>query len=850
MNEVNGILINLHDFTRPTGDGPIILSASSKAFTMTEPALFNDSGKKVAIPPRNEAVSATVRESARVYSFKVEVNAMKAIKRVSPELAKLVELKVVQFPVAIAIPTQESEESGKLVIINSLLSVLHKPNKVIKVIRNHLSREPTYGYNTRNPSRTFMMIDEKSFTVDFKEHVNWCCFQVYHQLLRKEFLPNTPFDSGAIVRAIHECKQTYWDPNTRQMFSKKFAARLNTWPADLAYPEDSPLVFWQNLDKPIHEEAATMLPDPYVPPPRKPSERNHQADERLRQIKQTAISLERKMKNVALQVQQLARFTQNQQGMGGATRTFITEPQDPSTMAMSSSLVDEALQMLNMQPVATWSHTAHSHAGYEAARWDEGVSHDHSFQALPKIINVHQACEVLCAQALVMVSTAKQAIQRARGESANRGPCWGCEGLEAYQADSFTHLWSDCPHKAVIEVRQNAHKNMKQFLASRSLRTQHADDQKPAAKPQVSSQAFHLVLNQRLAELKNSWEDEGHPSFERVALMTSILDPNTGKNARKACYQVLARSGTKQRSTSDVQAGTAKLPPPQHSTNDGGQPMLFVGIPVLPVSHTSVMQAGIFAPPVLFPLSQIMPHASIGIGLKGMGSLVAMVDSGFGCSIGRLSYHKSIADNVPELVAKFEWIPENNQIGIGGVDAQGSPIKITAIVIYHTPYRCDGQPVQLTFGLSSHISTNTILGIPFLCQAHAAIMMNTDNGKESLVCSRFGQIFPLLYQPPHLADEAPTSGLSVAGGTFQVSSLALMKMDTRMSEKVIQGLAFITQGIRNYFVTKSNTPVVMIGWQQSSATAAHNMDSPSILELYESMQQQTFLEEQIEEWSE
>jgi tRNA splicing endonuclease len=58
---------------------------------------------------------------------------------------------------------------------------------------------------------TFMTIDEKSFAVDFKEHVNWCRFQVYHQLLRKEFLPNTPFDAGAIVRAIHECKQTYWD---------------------------------------------------------------------------------------------------------------------------------------------------------------------------------------------------------------------------------------------------------------------------------------------------------------------------------------------------------------------------------------------------------------------------------------------------------------------------------------------------------------------------------------------------------------------------------------------------------------------------------------------------------------
>jgi hypothetical protein len=238
---------------------------------MTEPGLFNDSGKKLGMPPRNEAVSAAIRESARYYSFKLEVNAMKAIKRVSPELAKLLELKVVQFPVAVAIPTKELGNDGKLVIIDKLLSVLHKPNKVVKAIRDHLSCEPTYGYNTQNPSRTFMTIDEKSFAVDFKEHVNWCRFQVYHQLLRKEFLPNTPFDAGAIVRAIHECKQTYWDPTARQMvhlsvtqFSEKFASRLNTWSQGLPYPEDFPLVFWQNLDKPIHDEAATMLLDPYV----------------------------------------------------------------------------------------------------------------------------------------------------------------------------------------------------------------------------------------------------------------------------------------------------------------------------------------------------------------------------------------------------------------------------------------------------------------------------------------------------------------------------------------------------------------------------------------------------------
>jgi hypothetical protein len=47
---------------------------------MTEPGLFNDSGKKLGMPPCNEAVSAAIRESARYYSFKLEVNAMKAIK--------------------------------------------------------------------------------------------------------------------------------------------------------------------------------------------------------------------------------------------------------------------------------------------------------------------------------------------------------------------------------------------------------------------------------------------------------------------------------------------------------------------------------------------------------------------------------------------------------------------------------------------------------------------------------------------------------------------------------------------------------------------------------------------------
>jgi hypothetical protein len=156
---------------------------------------------------------------------------------------------------------------------------------------------------------------------------------------------------------------------------------------------------------------------------------------------------------------------------------------------------------------------------------------------------------------------------------------------------------------------------------------------------------------------------------------------------------------------------------PPGSSPGTNHPVIFVGIPVIPAALTlSSFQAGVVpASKSVFHLSQIMPHASISIGLQGTGNIIAMADSGLGCNIGCLNYHKSIANTHQDLAANFEWILDDAQIGIGGVDAQGTPIKISAIITYHTPsYHCDGQTIQLLLGLSQHVSANTILGIPFL----------------------------------------------------------------------------------------------------------------------------------------
>lgn len=122
---------------------------------------------------------------------------------------------------------------------------------------------------------------------------------------------------------------------------------------------------------------------------------------------------------------------------------------------------------------------------------------------------------------------------------------------------------------------------------------------------------------------------------------------------------------------------------PPGSSPGTNHPVIFVGIPVIPAGLTvSSFQAGVVpASKSVFHLSQIMPHASISIGLQGTGNIIAMVDSGLGCNIGCLNYyHKSIANTHQDLAANFEWILDDAQIGIGGVDAQGTPIKVSAII--------------------------------------------------------------------------------------------------------------------------------------------------------------------------
>jgi hypothetical protein len=69
---------------------------------------------------------------------------------------------------------------------------------------------------------------------------------------------------------------------------------------------------------------------------------------------------------------------------------------------------------------------------------------------------------------------------------------------------------------------------------------------------------------------------------------------------------------------------------------------------------------------------------------------------------------------------------------------------VTAVIAGKTPFGINGQSVTLSCGLSPSASTNTIIGLPFLCAAQPAILMK-GNDDESMICQKLGSTFCLEY---------------------------------------------------------------------------------------------------------
>ena len=236
----------------------------------------------------------------------------------------------------------------------------------------------------------------------------------------------------------------------------------------------------------------------------------------------------------------------------------------------------------------------------------------------------------------------------------------------------------------------------------------------------------------------------------------------------------------------------AYYPPPTADASNA--PFSFPVIPEQLTTHA--MQTALTPRHVHLGISQVLPHIHFPIRMKSEATIMSMVDSGSGLNLGSLSYHRSIADKCPQVVEEFTNLTEAenlNEFDIGGVDTRANSTKITAVVTYKTPYRVNGRPVHVSFGLSEHASINTILGLTFIRATRCAVLFSND-GNESLVCQELGATFRLDYHPPHRANAAPSAGCG-AQQSFTATPPSVMDNLEASRKSLAQSLDQVTQGM-------------------------------------------------------
>lgn len=154
-------------------------------------------------------------------------------------------------------------------------------------------------------------------------------------------------------------------------------------------------------------------------------------------------------------------------------------------------------------------------------------------------------------------------------------------------------------------------------------------------------------------------------------------------------------------------------------------------------------------------ISQVMPHINIPIGKsQRAATLCCMLDSGAGLSLGRLSYHKSIYKRHPELVHQWIDLKDSSsmeEFTIGGIDAKGTPTKVTSMISYLTPFTVNGQAVHIQFALAEDVASNAIVGLPFLRSTNSSVLFEHD----TMVAQKLGHTFKIFYQVPHQSEVAP-----------------------------------------------------------------------------------------------
>jgi hypothetical protein len=342
-------------------------------------------------------------------------------------------------------------------------------------------------------------------------------------------------------------------------------------------------------------------------------------------------------------------------------------------------------------------------------------------------------------EATIFLSPAETALRNASG-SARPLECWGCTGHSEFHNNRF-HSFRDCPNRYDPAVRAQAYRKMKQQREEWDSQKQARDNAYTGARKR---EAAAMIAP---AEAIQDWRELGFPTrmeaekvAEAAALMATNISARNRQHLHRAWQRKWGEGETQERMTTRATAryrqGTHYGP----ADEDEHQAYHFIAwaFQATPTRATLPLE-----------ISPTLPHCQFPIGpAHGKGKLKVALDSCAGVNIGHLQFHQAMAENFPELVASFKSMQEYGEqpVTIGGVEVSATALKLTHLIEYRTPFRHNGTPCNLTFGLSEQAAATAILSINFLRKTKA--LWSYDDAEPNLHLTIWNTTMKVNYEPP------------------------------------------------------------------------------------------------------
>ena len=617
--------------------------------------------------------------------------------------------------------------------------VLTNPLLTLRTLKSiDRGREPLVGIMHKNHHRTVVELDINLFERELGNYMYQCAYFIMADRLRKSFLgEHRKLSTEAEVQS---CRQVTFDKAKSGViqlsvdeYYTKFLSKVRTLDRTKPYPIDIANTFYIGLQSQLKD---IMANDTRFEIPWRPDNESHAAaSDRLRTVRDAAKLVESNLR--AINGSRTSSFTGTRSTTRGG-RSFFTmaEGSPAGTEALMDDLGPDAYQELLLTEQSTQGSSAFAtlpppqqHSDFMKQVIATGLAVESG--------NFEETALALTALK-ALVSTAEQAMKQAESPMARR-KCWGC--------GSETHLWrggAGCPDRDNPSVQQKARDCIRTFT------------RQPMAA---------MTMASRLTGLQHTWRDENFASFEVASLICQMADPSTSPETRGSCYSSLIHKSTgspNKRIIDEVQGAT-------HGgvVTPGSKPYNFYGIPLLAEQRIGMYQATLQRLDSAIQMTHTLPHMRLPIGpptndeSKPNGTTLALVDTGAGLNVGRLSYHQSIYENHPHLVHEFAFLKDCEGVepfGLGGVvkgDGDQSAKDIEAIITYKTPYVINGQAVHVSFGLGQNVACNTILSWPFLQALNASIVTES----RVVILGRLGAALPYENMVPLRANVAPANAV-------------------------------------------------------------------------------------------